>query len=184
MDVVKRILDTTKSPQLISTDFEHTYDDKFATQELMTNMALTSISNTLDALQPKENSISDDSTGWLKNVLGKARDQKKFPTLRLNVKTSALFLKEEVKEVEAPETTQETKQNGSLVSITTRRVFNKVKHFYWKYDFHYELYAFVGNKSNADDESSYMIRKGTISRDFVQKGTKTQPRTPQVARNP
>ena len=161
---VRTVLENTRRPQYPA-DVPHQYDDKYSLAEFVTNTALASQLNCLEALGLEEKG--------LRQLLKWA--QTRSVTLRLKSEERCNYDREETRKVTSP-TEHVTEVKGLLsntLSITDKVVTTITEHF-WKFEVSYELFAFQGN--NQDEKLLFQARKGCCE---IMTSTKSTPR-PQV----
>lgn len=147
---MKRILDNTRNPRLAE-DEEHTYDDKYALVEFVTNTAVASQMNAFErlGLDPEKFKIV---AGWVHG------EGKKSVTLRFKARDSCAFLKERdvdvvtgTKEVEHETADQSTSSgfmgmsSGTKTEKITAKVITKIKEYHWKVEAGYAITIFAGS---------------------------------------
>ena len=176
---VQRILDTHRTPRLDNTD--HTYDDKYALAELLTNTAISAQLNVMERM-----GLTGDTLKALQQLV-----QKRTVTLRLEMSDTCQFLKEQSVNVATPQnervsTVETTSQGSSFFGGTTTtkeevkvRVKTVVKEYHWRVGVTYRIFAYVGNEPNANPLELQSRSSSTV---IVLTGQKTPP-FPDVTRH-
>ena len=176
---VQRILETHRTPRLDNTD--HTYDDKYALVELMTNTAISAQMNVMERM-----GLTGDTLKALQQLV-----QKRTVTLRLEMSDTCQFLKEQSVNVATPQreltTTVETTSQGSSFfggATTTKeevkvRVNTTVKEYHWRVGVTYRIFAYAGNEP---DTKPLELQSRSSSTVIVLTGQKTPP-FPDVTRH-
>lgn len=146
---VQAILGTTKNPRFAA-DEDHTYEDKYALAEFVTNSSIAAILHILDRL-------GLDAVK-LQTVLKWVVEDKKTVTLSFRAEDRCAYHKEtEVEHIVSPdvniETTETTTQDDSSPSQTTTRtaarVVKIIKQHHWNININYAIAVYPGQEETA-----------------------------------
>eukprot|EP01127_Copromyxa_protea_P002107 TRINITY_DN1199_c0_g1_i3.p1 TRINITY_DN1199_c0_g1~~TRINITY_DN1199_c0_g1_i3.p1 ORF type:complete len:1012 (-),score=233.88 TRINITY_DN1199_c0_g1_i3:40-3075(-) len=143
---IKTVLENNKTPEC-PTGGGHTYDDKYALVELVTNTAVASQVTCLELLGLDE--------AKLKKLKQFAQDRS--VTLRLKVEEKCTFVRQTERQKESSAYVTE-KKGVAGKSTTTEKVITKFTDYFWKFEVEYELFAFRGN--DIDDKILLIKRCG------------------------
>eukprot|EP01122_Echinamoeba_exundans_P006772 TRINITY_DN1971_c0_g2_i1.p1 TRINITY_DN1971_c0_g2~~TRINITY_DN1971_c0_g2_i1.p1 ORF type:complete len:992 (+),score=172.24 TRINITY_DN1971_c0_g2_i1:130-3105(+) len=134
---VKTILENERQPQLAA-DVPHTYSDKYALAEYLTNSALAAQLNVLEALGVTEK-ILHKLVQW---------SEKRSVTLRFKAEEKCEFDREETRKVESA--TEHVTEVSSFfgTSKRTEKVITKITEYFWRFSVEYEIVAFEGSDSS------------------------------------
>ena len=149
MHSVQQILETNRMPRLAH-EMDHTYDDKYALSEFMTNTAMSALMSALERM-----GLTKDALATLQQWV---QVEKRTITLRMEFCDSCHFFKEQNVNVRDGERTIEvstqsstgffgvtkTKQEETKLSVTTA-----VKEYHWKVGITYKVYIYAGNDPNS-----------------------------------
>jgi len=195
LTTVRRILETTRSPILAIDHDDHSYEDKYALAESVTNSAIAASVNALDRI-----GLDNSKLYVLRSA---AVDRNESVTLRFESKETCDFVKEMEIEIDAnvpdrqyetyetTETGEVTKEATTTTTTKTTRskVVNKVKEYHWSFGVEYSVYAYVGtdtdtdantstSNNNKDDESDrrIVLASRRASTSIVTTGSRSRPR--------
>lgn len=151
---VRTILENARSPQLAA-EVPHTYSDKYALAELLTNTTLAAVLNALEAIGVTRKSLKK---------LIKWTQKGKTITLRFNSEEACVYDREETREVESSETSTVVKIPILGAFTSTSKVITKVTEFFWKFSLTYQISAFPGT---ARDEEEVLQRRANATCEVV-----------------
>ena len=140
LTVVKRILETWKQPQSAST-VSHSYPDKFALAEQMTNLALSAHLDILELLGL--------TPAHLAAALLWHRRDSRAVSLRISSDLSCQFVRQQTKVTEGPERVSSTKVNGLSVASSSSKVKTTVTEHVWRLTLSYRLLLLPGTDDSA-----------------------------------
>lgn len=163
MATVKRLLANARAPEL-PTEVAHSYDDKFALAESLTNTAASATTNVLAELGIGAPELA---------VLWQWTADGHEVTLRLETAEKITFVKEAIRTVESPKVTQVTKKSGKAEKTKTTSVITEVTEYFWDYAVTTKLVAFKGA---APDDSAVTAFTSTGNAEIMTK-TNRMPRT-------
>ena len=184
---VQSILDHTRHPRLAEDEPEHTYDDKYALAEFVTNTAIAAQMNALEKL-------GLDGDKWQTVAQWVHQDQKTV-TMRWEARDSCAFFKERdvdvvtfERSVETTSTTTNTgtgapqsnnnnnnataasaggaSAGGKTDTTSKVKVVTKVKEYHWKVEVSHRLFVFPGTDTSAGLElqsrttSTFVVTSG------------------------
>eukprot|EP01064_Diplonema_japonicum_P021011 TRINITY_DN3055_c0_g1_i1.p1 TRINITY_DN3055_c0_g1~~TRINITY_DN3055_c0_g1_i1.p1 ORF type:complete len:924 (+),score=285.24 TRINITY_DN3055_c0_g1_i1:65-2773(+) len=145
LNVVKKILDTNRSPGLAG-DVHHQYSDKYILAEVMTGAAMASKLATLERI-----GLTQDGLKQLKEW-----SKTKSVTLRLKATETCKFKEKKTREVEAAtKNVTEVSGLGRMINITNKNV-TTVTEYFWNITASYTLTAYCGN--SPDDCVTFFTR--------------------------
>ncbi|KAL7557208.1 hypothetical protein ACA910_001276 [Epithemia clementina (nom. ined.)] len=169
VEQVQTILGTTKKPRLAAEE-DHTYEDKYALAEFVTNSSIASLLHVLDRL-----GLDAEK---LQVLLKWVNDDKKTVTLSFRAQDSCVFLKETlVDHFFIPRLQYETTEissTGEVSSKTTSeaRVVKKLKQHHWNVGVNYAIAAYPGTDSSSAMElqsrstTTVIVTSGGMANDF------------------
>lgn len=145
LDSVRRVLDTTRNPELPA-DVQHTYDDKYTLVNLTTNTALAAT-----ALCFTELGVSATHLKTLKEW-----SKTRSVTFRFSAERRCVFDRETKREVESA-----TKHvtDTTLFGKFTDKTVTTVTEFFWKFSADWEITAYAG--ANSAESIVLLGRKAT-----------------------
>ena len=161
LETVRRVLENTRCPTYAA-DSDHTYGDKYALSEFLTNSALAAQINVLERM-----GIDAENLRRLKEM-----SATRSVTLRFQSKETCAFAKEvEAEQESSRQYVKETEHRGEK-ETTTHKVITKITEYHWSFGLEYQLYAFSGNEP--DDRVDLQSR--TCTCEIVTTGHKSSPR--------
>jgi len=168
LKTIESILETTRHPQILDANTDHSYDDKFLVVETCTNTSLAALRTCLGRL-----GVTD--AHW-KQWQEWVQIQHKTVTLRLQASDSCRLVKESVVEVSSGTTTTTTHDHSettnktvstqgvnsksattTAVTTTTTEVKQKVKKSHWEIGMKHSLVAFAGNSNTGRDTDHHVL---------------------------
>jgi hypothetical protein len=142
LKTARTVLDTAREPACVAADTPHSYDDKFAVCESLTDTASAAHIECLARLG------ADDTA--LQQMVAWAADGAAV-TLRLTGKSSCELDREETRTVDSDSAkVTTTAEEDGPTTTTTERVVSQVTDFFWRLDVDYELVAFAGSDPDAE----------------------------------
>ena len=164
---VRQILDSTRAPQLPA-DVAHSYDDKYALAEFLSNAGLAALLNALER-------VGVDASA-LRAMLAWAA-QHHIVTLRLQCQQTCRFERTDSRDVEASErVVNRTRQGGAPVEQSEVTVVTKVVEHVWDLALQWELLAFAGCDSDGGQRLS--LERGVCATKLGTTGEIKQPPRP------
>eukprot|EP00009_Paramoeba_aestuarina_P004138 CAMPEP_0201506902 /NCGR_PEP_ID=MMETSP0161_2-20130828/735_1 /ASSEMBLY_ACC=CAM_ASM_000251 /TAXON_ID=180227 /ORGANISM="Neoparamoeba aestuarina, Strain SoJaBio B1-5/56/2" /LENGTH=911 /DNA_ID=CAMNT_0047901141 /DNA_START=111 /DNA_END=2846 /DNA_ORIENTATION=- len=153
LEKVKTILENNKSPEIAS-DVHHKYDDKFLLAEMLTNLSSASMLAVLLSFGLKADG--------LQKIYGWVNDKKRSVSLRLEAIEKCSFIKKVVRKEDSKVkvVTSVSTPVGLGGKFTSKDVY-EITEYLWKFEFSYELNAYVGNSPH--DKIVLNTRKGTYT---------------------
>eukprot|EP00548_Thalassiothrix_antarctica_P002812 CAMPEP_0194134468 /NCGR_PEP_ID=MMETSP0152-20130528/4546_1 /TAXON_ID=1049557 /ORGANISM="Thalassiothrix antarctica, Strain L6-D1" /LENGTH=1063 /DNA_ID=CAMNT_0038830223 /DNA_START=66 /DNA_END=3257 /DNA_ORIENTATION=+ len=147
---VRKILDVNRNPR-IAEDMNHTYDDKYALVEFLTNTAIAAQINILERMGLSETK--------LKRLIEIVQNENRTITLCFEAEDSCMFLKEQMVDVIQHESGMESSKttttgasslfygSSSSQQQTNMRqqVVQKVREYHWKVTCQYRVYCYDVN---------------------------------------
>ena len=154
MATVKRLLNTARTPEL-PTEVSHSYEDKFALAESVTNTTLAAVSNVLADV-----GLGAERLATLRQWCADGQEV----TLRLETAEKCAYLREATRTVEGPKTTELTKSEelnegdnypppmaefhldsaGKGEKTKTTSVITEITEHFWSYSVTTKLVAYKG----------------------------------------
>lgn len=134
MATVKRLLNNARTPEL-PTEVSHSYEDKFALAESLTNTALAAVTNVLADV-----GLGAERLATLRQWCTDGHDV----TLRLETAEKCAYLREATRTVESPKTTEVTKKSGKGEKTKTTSVITEITEHFWSYSVTTKLVAYKG----------------------------------------
>ena len=156
---VQTILDTTRHP-VVPEDSDHTYEDKYALVDTMTNVAIAASISVLERLGL--------SLETLEKVLAKVHLENKPLSLHFQMEQSCTFVQETERKVTQSEIEFEMTANGEPLASATNNVKVKstVKEYHWNFTAPYTLVLRIGDSeeiqlASREDMTTSMIVLGS-----------------------
>jgi len=140
LDAAKTLLDTTRHP-VLPEDSDHSYDDKHALVDAMTNVAIAASITILERLGL--------SKTMLEEVLQKVHTEHKPIALHFEMRQGCTFVKEAERKIVVSEVEVETTASGILERLISGssevRVKNTVLEYHWNVTAPYKLVLRIGD---------------------------------------
>mmetsp|Transcript_4902 Transcript_4902/g.13764 ORF Transcript_4902/g.13764 Transcript_4902/m.13764 type:complete len:922 (+) Transcript_4902:140-2905(+) len=167
---VRKVLENNKNP-VLPEDVQHTYSDKYLFAEYLTNTAIGAQLNVLEVL-----GLTSKDFSQLKEWAAS-----RSVTLCLTAEERCKFDREETRKVESS-TTHVREYSGFLggKSKVTDKVITKVKEYFWKFDFEYELFVYAGS----DPKKDRIRVQGRSGQYEIKTTSDSTPRPVSVVRSP
>jgi hypothetical protein len=167
LKAVGTILDNTRHP-VLPEDTDHTYDDKYALVDTITNTLIASSMTVFEKLGL--------SSEMLENVLTKVHNEKRPISLHFHMDQACTFDKQTERKVIVSETETETSNGGSglmgrLISLTENvKVKATVQEYHWNVTTPYKICLKLGDdeeielQSRSDMKTTIIVSGGGSSR--------------------
>jgi hypothetical protein len=173
LNQVETILDVTRTPTYAE-DQDHSYNDKYALAEFLTNTAVAAQMNVLEHM-----GLDEEKLHKLSDIV---HQEKRSVTLRFAALESCSFLKEQVVKVPSHEheyQVETSKQTFGLFGSSKNveetmkaKVSRSITEYHWKVSHSYTLFVFAGNHPEKDP---IVLQTRTGSTVIVTSGNKKSP---------
>jgi len=172
----RKVLDVNRNPE-VAEDQDHSYDDKFAFAEFLSNTFIAAQMNLLENIGMNQDKIE--------KIYSMVHDDKRSVMIRFQAEDSCKFEKETIADViqydseHITETVQE--KSGILGGTSTKtkkdtqrhKVIQKVKESHWRVNLKYRLFCYAGNEP---DKNPVELCSRTVSTIITTTGGKVCPR--------
>lgn len=141
LKAAENLLDTTRHPTLAEKAVSHTYEDKFAVVEVMTNTAVASLVTVLEQFGLKD---LETPLGWVQN------DQRSVK-LRFQMDRKCAFVKKTQREIVTSEYEVKKQVEGMILSSDTTetvKVKSTIDEFHFDVNANYKLFFVSGEEDD------------------------------------